>query len=146
MTFARKAAIGGAIAAALILLILVWLTRGDTAGLSVAAVSGTDPVLAEPDAEVVPTVNIAEPVGWPDDAAPIAAQGLSVTRFAAGLDHPRVLHTLPNGDVLVTLTRAPSKDASAESDGLFAKLRGAVEGYLFSKAGAGGASANSTLR
>ena len=141
MTIARKAAIGIAIAL-LLLLILAWLARGDTAELPVASVSGTDPVLAEPDAQVIPTVNIAEPVGWPSDAAPVAAQGLTVSRFATGLDHPRVIHTLPNGDVLVTLTRAPDKDASVESDGLFAKLRGAVEGYLFSKAGSGGASAN----
>ena len=140
MTRARKFGLGAVIILLLLALAAVWLTRGDTAELAVSAVSGTNPVLAEPDAETIPTVNIAEPVGWTADAAPKAAPGLMVTRFASGLDHPRVIHALPNGDVLVTLTRAPSKDAAVESDGLFAKLRGAVEGYLFSKAGSAGAS------
>ena len=31
---------------------------------------------------------------------PAAAEGLMVNRFAEGLEHPRVLYTLPNGDVL----------------------------------------------
>ena len=91
---------------ALIVLVFYWLSRGDTADLSVAEVSGDDPVLEEPNAESIPTINIAKPVGWPADAAPVTAEGLTVKRFAEGLDHPRVIHTLPNGDVLVTLTRA----------------------------------------
>lgn len=142
MTLARKFAIGAAILILLLLLLVAWLVRGDTAELSLSQVSGTDPVLAEPDPETVPTVKIAEPVGWPEGAAPVAAEGLQVMRFAEGLDHPRVVYTLPNGDVLVTLTRAPAKDAGVESDGLFAKLRGAIAGYLFSQAGAAGESAN----
>lgn len=142
MSFPRKFALGALVTIILLALLAWWLTRGDRADLPLAQVTGTDPVLAEPDPETVPTVNIAEPVGWPADAVPDAAPGLAVTRFAQGLDHPRVVYTLSNGDVLVTLTRAPAKDAGVEDDGLFAKLRGAVQGYLFSKAGSGGASAN----
>ena len=116
--------------------LIFWLTRGDTAELSVAQVTGTDPVLAEPEAESFPTVNIAKPVGWPDDAVPDAAEGLQVARFAAGLDHPRVLYTLPNGDVLVTLTGAPP---SGDGGG---GIRGFIAGILFARAGAGGDPAN----
>jgi hypothetical protein len=39
--------------------------------------------------------------GWSRDQAPVAAPGLKVNAFASGLDHPRWMHVLPNGDVLV---------------------------------------------
>ncbi|MEP3422568.1 MAG: PQQ-dependent sugar dehydrogenase [Erythrobacter sp.] len=120
---------------------LFYLSRGDTAELTVDAVAGTDPVLAEPEAESFPTVQIAKPVGWESDQSPDAAEGLTVNRFAEGLDHPRVLYALPNGDVLVTLTRAPAPDGESD-DGVMATVRNWVAGYLFSEAGASGASAN----
>ncbi|WP_338446795.1 sorbosone dehydrogenase family protein [Pelagerythrobacter marensis] len=113
----------------------VWLLQGDEAELAVEEVTGTDPVLAEPESEMVPTVRIAEPVGWNDGEAPHAAEGLAVNRFAEGLEHPRVIHTLPNGDVLVTLTRAPAK----EEAGGFVDW---VAGLLMSRAGARGESPN----
>ncbi|MDH4982186.1 sorbosone dehydrogenase family protein [Hyphomicrobium sp. D-2] len=40
-------------------------------------------------------------VGWTADGAPVAAEGLKVSRFADGFIHPRWVYTLPNGDVLV---------------------------------------------
>jgi glucose/arabinose dehydrogenase len=57
-----------------------------------------------------------------------------VTRFASGLDHPRVIHALPNGDVLVTLTRAPSKDAAVESDGYSPSCAAQWKGICSAKA------------
>lgn len=142
MSLARKFAIGAAVVFLLLLLILAWFAKGNVADLTVAAVTGTDPVLAEPEPETIPTVQIAEPVGWAAGEQPVAAQGLAVSRFAEGLESPRVIYTLPNGDVLAALARAPDRSAAVEDDGLFAKIRGAVEGYLFSKAGSGGASPN----
>jgi glucose/arabinose dehydrogenase len=141
MRTAKKIAIG------LLVLILVlaaagWLlTRPDRADLSWAQVTGADPVLAEPSSERIPTVVIAEPVGWPDEAAPQAAPGLTVSRFATGLDHPRTMLTLPNGDVLVSLTRAPKVTPPGESNWLVER----VAKFLFSKAGAAGASANQVV-
>ncbi len=118
-----------------------FLTRGDTAELSVDEVAGTDPTLEEPDPESFPTVQIAKPVGWEEGALPVAADGLTVTRFAEGLDHPRVLYGLPNGDVLVTLTRSPKAEDDGEG-GIMASIRGWVAEYLFSEAGAAGDSPN----
>ena len=107
-----------------------WLTRPDQAELTLDQTSGTDPILAEPDEQKIPTVGVAEPIGWPDGAAPEAAEGLSVNRFAEGLEHPRVLYTLPNGDVLVTLTNAPpGRDMGGG-------IRSFVAGILFARAGA----------
>ena len=124
----------------ILLVILVagyFLTRGDTADIAFEETVGTDPTLDEPAEESFPTVAIAEPVGWGEGEAPIAAEGLSVNRFAEGLDHPRTLQALPNGDLLVSLTQSP-KIESGDSNW----LRDLVAGFLFRKAGAGGESAN----
>ena len=118
-----------------LILAAVWLLQGDEAEVPVEEVTGADPVLAEPDSEMVPTVRIAKPVGWDEGESPQAAEGLAGTRFAEGLEHPRVIHTLPNGDVLDTLTRAPEK----EEGGGFVDW---VAGLLMSRAGAGGDSPN----
>lgn len=132
----RRKTLAWALGLLVLLIVIIFLvTRGDTADLTVAQVSGTDPVLAEPEAETIPTVNIAEPIGWAAGEKPVAAEGLAVTRFAEDLDHPRVIHTLPNGDVLVTLTRAP---ASGDGGGFTAW----ITDLLMSRAGATGESAN----
>ena len=117
-----------------------FLSRGDTADLSVEEVAGTDPVLQEGDPQSFPTVQIAEPVGWQKGEAPTPAEGLEVVRFAEGLDHPRILYALPNGDVLVTLTRAPK--AEGGGGGIMAAIQGWIAGMLFEKAGSAGESPN----
>jgi glucose/arabinose dehydrogenase len=119
-----------------------WLSRGDTADLSVDEVAGTDPTLQEPDPQTIPTVAIAEPVGWGEGEVPAAAEGLAVARFADGLDHPRVLFTLPNGDVLVTLTRAPKMEEPQGEGGIMQAIEGFIAGILFEKAGSAGTSPN----
>ncbi|MXO48018.1 sorbosone dehydrogenase family protein [Erythrobacter vulgaris] len=113
------------------------VTRGDTAELPMDEVTGTDPTLDEPDAETFPTVAIADPVGWAEGETPDAAGGLSVDRFADGLDHPRTLYALPNGDILVSLTRSPSKGGGG--------IMGWIADKLMSKAGATGPSANQVV-
>ncbi|RVM10433.1 sorbosone dehydrogenase family protein, partial [Sinorhizobium meliloti] len=58
---------------------------------------GPNPNLPKPNPTVIPTVNIADAKGWQEGATPTPAKGLKVNAFAAGLDHPRWLHVLPNG-------------------------------------------------
>ena len=118
-----------------------FLFKGDTADLSVEEVAGTEPVLQEGDPQSFPTVQIAEPVGWKANEAPTPAAGLEVIRFAQGLDHPRVLYALPNGDVLVTLTRAPKQEGNG-GGGIMATIEGWIAAMLFEKAGAAGESPN----
>ena len=67
------------------------------------------PTLPPPEKSLIPTVHVATATGWPADAKPAAAAGLAVARFADGLQHPRWLYVLPNGDVLVAETNAPPK-------------------------------------
>lgn len=90
-----------------------FVLRGTPAQKSLDELSGRDPVLVRPKAEQIPSVGIARPVGWAAGEAPVAAKGLTVTRFAEGLDHPRVMLTLPNGDVVVALADAPAAAAAA---------------------------------
>ena len=119
----------------LLLAVAFWfLSRGDTATVPWDEVVGTDPTLEEPEAEAFPTVAIAKPVGWGADEVPAAAEGLGVTRFADGLDHPRTVQALPNGDILVSLTRAPK----SEGGGLTAW----IADLLMTRAGATGDSPN----
>jgi glucose/arabinose dehydrogenase len=109
---------------------------GETAQLTVAEGSGTRPALPAPVKTLIPTVNIAPAAPWPAGGGPQAAPGLAVAPFASGLDHPRWLYLLPNGDLLVAETNAPERPG--DSGGLKAWVMGLVK----KRAGAGGASAN----
>ena len=93
---------------------------------------GAAPALPAPQPQAVPTVKIARAVGWPQGQTPVPAAGLAVNAFATGLDHPRWLHVLPNGDVLVAESQAPAKPKDKKGG-----LRGWVEGLVMSRAGSG---------
>jgi glucose/arabinose dehydrogenase len=82
---------------------------GASAKLQVAQGIGPDPALPPPEKSLIPVVNIAPAVGWPDGGHPVAAEGMTVAAFADGLDHPRWLLVLPNGDVLVAESAAPER-------------------------------------
>ena len=113
-----------------------WVMRGDPAEHTVAEVTGGDPVLAEPDPQTVPTVKVFTPVGWDEGEVPEAAEGLAVNRFAEGLEHPRIIYPLPNGDILVAESNAPERVVAG------GWLTNLVAGLLFRKAGADGPSPN----
>jgi glucose/arabinose dehydrogenase len=70
---------------------------------------GPNPTLPPPKPSLIPTIKIAEAKGWPEGVTPKPAKGLRVKAFAKDFDHPRWLHILPNGDVLVAETNAPPK-------------------------------------
>lgn len=133
MSLSKK--LGIALLVFLVVLVAGWwfVSRGDRADVPFEQVTGIDPLLEEANAETIPTVAIAEPTGWGNDETPTAAPGLTVSRFADGLDHPRTMHALPNGDILVSLTRAP---ASGDGGGFVAW----IANLLMSRAGATGPS------
>src|ERR671914_1187830 len=97
----------------LIVLATLAVACGATARLGVVEGVGPNPSLPEPVTSLIPTVKVATAIGWPDGATPIAAPGTRVTAFARGLDHPRWLYVLPNGDVLVAETNAPPQGEAA---------------------------------
>ena len=108
----------------------------DTARLKVSDGTGPTPELPPPARALVPTVNVATATGWPSGAMPTAAEGTSVGRFAEGLDHPRWLYVLPNGDVLVAETNAPPRPEDGQG------IKGQLMKWFMKKAGAGVPSAN----
>ena len=117
---------------------------GESARLPVEATVGPSPQLPAPTTSLIPTVKIAPAVGWTDSAAPTPAQGFSVTALARGLDHPRWVYALPNGDVLVAESNKPPKEAGAPQaeKGLFDKAKDFVRGKVMARAGAQVPSAN----
>jgi glucose/arabinose dehydrogenase len=115
---------------------------GETAKLPPEAGIGPTPQLPAPNKTLIPTVNIAPATGWTDTAGPIAPSGFSVTALARGLDHPRWVYLLPNGDVLVVESNKPPKPEGAADGGLMKKIRGAVMGRVMKRAGAEVPSAN----
>ena len=56
-----------------------------------------------------PTINVVTARGWKSEGLPVAATGSRVNAFARGLEHPRWLSVLLNGDVLMAETNAPPK-------------------------------------
>src|SRR5688572_18919292 len=111
---------------------------GNKGKLPVSAGIGPNPTLPPLKGSLIPTVNIAPATHWPKGVTPIAAQGLAVTALSTGLDHPRWLHVLPNGDVLVAETNAPERPLRKELLG----FRGWVMGKVMKRAGAAVPSAN----
>ena len=109
---------------------------GETSSLQVADGTGPNPKLPEPNPTLIPTLNIAPAVGWPQGAKPLAASGTQVNAFAEDLDHPRWLYVLPNGDILVAETNAPPKPDDSQG------IRGWVAGKVMGRAGATVPSAN----
>jgi glucose/arabinose dehydrogenase len=112
----------------------LWLAQPDKARLSEQAVTGRVPQLSKARSEEIPTIQIADPVGWPNGAKPTPAAGLQVAPFARGLDHPRWLYRLPNGDILVAETNSPPRDGGG--------IKGWIMRTLMGRAGAGVPSAN----
>ncbi|CAM4128491.1 L-sorbosone dehydrogenase [Pseudomonas reidholzensis] len=109
---------------------------GETASLGVSDGFGPAPRLPEPNKTLIPTVNVAPAIGWPQGGKPIAAAGTQVVAFADKLDHPRWLYVLPNGDVLVAETNAPPKPDDGKG------VRGWFMNKAMARAGAGVPSAN----
>ena len=109
---------------------------GDTALLPEKADEGPQPKIVEPVTSMIPTLHIAPAKGWPEGGMPKAAEGLAVNAYASGLDHPRWLYTLPNGDVLVAESNAPKKEETDFS------IRKWVQGMVMKRAGSKVPSAN----
>jgi glucose/arabinose dehydrogenase len=106
------------------------------ARLPVSAGTGPNPQLPPPDRSLIPMVHVVTAKGWAANQAPAAAPGTTVTALARGLDHPRWVYVLPNGDVLVAETNAPVRPKDAPG------LKGKFFKHYQKKAGGAVPSAN----
>ncbi|MDZ4364681.1 sorbosone dehydrogenase family protein [Brevundimonas sp.] len=118
-------------------LTLMLAACGGTEPLPPEAGFGPNPQLPPPSSSLLPQVRIAPAVGWPAGQMPTPAPGLRVQAFATGLDHPRWLYGLPNGDILVAESNAPPKPEDKKGG-----LRGWIQGLIMGQAGATVPSAN----
>lgn len=120
----------------LVLLGVVFFNTNGMAQLPISSGFGPNPQLPTPEQQVIPLINVVNATGWENGQKPVAAEGMQVVAFAMGLDHPRWLYVLPNGDVLVAETNAPTRPEDNTG----------IRGFFFKefqkKAGGGTPSAN----
>ena len=111
---------------------------GDVSQIAEQETWGPNPRLGEVHHSLIPTVHVADAQGWPAGAQPTAAQGWRVTAFATGLQHPRWLYVLPNGDVLVAESNKPQPAEDKEHN----RVKAFFMSLFQKKAGAGVPSAD----
>lgn len=101
---------------------IAFIAWPDEARLDLIAVTGAQPRITAAREQIWPTIGIADATGWAAGRTPIAAQGLKVAPFAAGLEHPRWLYRLPNGDILVAETNSPPRTGAGIADWIMERL------------------------
>ena len=116
---------------ALIPLLLALTACGSSSERPAELAMGPNPPLPEPRKTLFPTVNVAEATGWAPGQMPTPAAGLKVNEFGGGLEHPRWLHVLPNGDVLVAETEKPATGKKGWS------IKAVIQKLVMKKAGSG---------
>ena len=142
MTTRKKLFIALPILLVLAALVAVYvLATGERAKLPFEKVVGAAPELSEPNETLFPTVKVASAVGWKAGEMPAVAKGLTVAAFAEGLDHPRGIYVLPNGDVLVSESNSPPRTKDNGGGG----VTGFVMNKLMARAGAGVPSPNRVI-
>ncbi len=114
----------------------VVFTSREQATVAIEHQYGPNPILPPPNPTILPTVNQAEARPWQPGEMPTPAEGFAVNQFAEGLDHPRWLHVLPNGDILVAESNKPPKEERSIS------IRRWVAEKVMGSAGANTPSAN----
>lgn len=124
----NKVLIGLAVVLIILFAFIAWIWQGTPAQQTEAALSGKWPTFVDAQAETIPSMAVAKPIGWAANEAPTAAAGLQVSRFADRLAHPRTMLVLPNGDVIVAETNAPAREGGG--------IGGLVEKMLMGRAGA----------
>ncbi len=84
---------------------------------------GPNPPLAAARQSLIPGIGVPDVVHWTAGAAPHAPPGFTVTRYAEGLEHPRWLLPLPNGDVLVAEAAGPPSSGDRTNTGIRAYVQ-----------------------
>jgi glucose/arabinose dehydrogenase len=74
---------------------------------------GPNPVLPALQQYLLPPMHLAPVIGWKPGETPKVPSSLHIQALATGLEHPRSVYTLPNGDVLVVESRGPGIEPAA---------------------------------
>jgi glucose/arabinose dehydrogenase len=95
---------------------------------------GPAPYLPEPHEYLLPPMSVPKAVGWNAGETPTVSAGLTVEALATGLEHPRTVYTLPNGDILVVESNSPGTEPYRPKDFIAGKVK--------ARAGAAGTGGN----
>ncbi|MDF2812005.1 MAG: sorbosone dehydrogenase, partial [Microvirga sp.] len=109
----KSRAFRGPLLAGVLPALLLLAACSEQQSLPPTAEYGPNPTLPAPQSSLLPTIKVADAIGWKDGQTPKPAEGMEVTAFATGLQHPRWLYELPNGDILVAESDAPPKPEGA---------------------------------
>src|ERR1700756_3325949 len=84
---------------------------------------GPDPYLPEAREYLLPPMSVPKAIGWKAGEMPTVSEGLKVEALATGLEHPRTLYTLPNGDILVVESNSPGTEPYRPKDFIAGKVK-----------------------
>jgi glucose/arabinose dehydrogenase len=99
------------------------LAACSTKGGDPARQYGTDPYLPEPRQYLLPPMSVPHAIGWNAGETPTVPAGLKVEAVATGLEHPRTVYTLPNGDILVVESNSPGTEPYRPKDYIAGKVK-----------------------
>jgi len=115
------------------------LAASEEAPFDTSAQIGSNPKLPEPQQSLLPSMHLAKVVGWKDGETPTVAPGLKIEALATGLQHPRSIYVLPNGDILVVESKSPALDPIKRPKDL---VMGIVQAMVTSGGGSGSGPSN----
>jgi glucose/arabinose dehydrogenase len=72
--------------------------------------AGANPPLPNARNFLAPPMQVPKHVGWKSGETPKVADGLKIEGIASGLEHPRQVYALPNGDILVAESSSPDEE------------------------------------
>jgi glucose/arabinose dehydrogenase len=116
-------------------LVLALVGCGDKSKVDPQQQVGHEPTLPAAQNFLVPPMKVPNGVGWQGDGHPTVASGLKIEKIADGLQHPRQLMTLPNGDVLVVESNSPGTEPLTTPKQL-------IEGMVINRSGKGAKGGN----
>lgn len=95
---------------------------------------GPNPVLPEPQQYLLPPMSVPKAVGWKPGETPTVPAGLKIQAIGTGFMHPRMVYTLPNGDILVVESNGPGTNPF--------RVKDYIQGKVKARAGSAGKGAN----
>jgi glucose/arabinose dehydrogenase len=105
------------------LMSLAALAACDSKGGDPARQYGSDPYLPEPHQYLLPPMSVPRESGWASGETPTVSAGLKIEALATGLEHPRILYTLPSGDILVVESNSPGTEPFRPKDFIAGKVK-----------------------
>lgn len=106
----------------------------DGAKIDPARQTGANPELPAAKNFLIPPMQVPAGAAWKEGEKPKVAEGLNIEKIADGLQHPRQLYTLPNGDILVVEGSGPKAPTTQPKQ--------LITGLIKNASGKGGAGGN----